>query len=200
METNNLSPVLAVAKIDLKKLPETVGSYVVCRVTGNLSNTFLGVYRKNFRGHRVKGVPFLAIEKGVKYNEAMANRNSHFIYTTNDEAVRRKRLLYPNKSDINRALITGFNFAVEFPNRGFGDGGIYNDHAADALLLEFSENKGELSIWLFEKMKFYAQSIFEKWCSQELALAVREDVACISTTYWGRQNLPPLPRKEAGND
>ena len=170
METNTIkNPICPIAQIDLKKDPRTLGSYLVYNQRGFVASSFLGVHKR--LPH--KGIPFLALEDKCKYNRAMADRYNFFIYTTNTEAVRRKRLEKPNAT---RALITGFNFDLEFPNRAYGDGGIYNDHGGDALLMEFDNRREKFTIWIFKDAKFYARSLFERWNAGNLVMVVKDDV------------------------
>jgi hypothetical protein len=58
--------------------------------------------------------------------------------------------------------VTGVNFAPEFPRLAFGD------YRADALLIEFSETWGRLTIRFFRGMKEAAQNLFQSWQAGEI--------------------------------
>lgn len=66
--------------------------------------------------------------------------------------------------------LTGVNFSVEYSGRTFGDD--KNIGRADGLLIEFSENREDLTIWVFDGQADTAETLFDRWTAGGLCMAV----------------------------
>lgn len=65
--------------------------------------------------------------------------------------------------------LTGVNFKTDCPNRTFGDD--KNIGRNDAILFEFSEDRQELTLYVFEGLADIVETLFERWAAGRLCLA-----------------------------
>jgi hypothetical protein len=104
---------------------------------------FPAQWAKNCKGGK-------AGEKYIGFRETVEHRPGHrqFRYTLERDSAR---------------VVTGFDFAPDFPRRAFGD------YGGDALLIEFSDDTQRLTIMFFKGQKHAAQALFQSWVAGETA-------------------------------
>jgi len=66
-------------------------------------------------------------------------------------------------------LISGLKFIPEFPNQAYG---VYKD---EALLIQLSEDKNKMTIWVFKGKGETSYSLFKEWVYGALTLTVETD-------------------------
>ena len=66
--------------------------------------------------------------------------------------------------------LTGVNFSLTYPNKTFGDN--KNIGGSDAILFEFSENRENLTMWIFKNQADNSETLFNKWTAGQLCMSV----------------------------
>ena len=94
------------------------------------------------------------------------------MYTKNEIVLNQRKQEKPNAT---KALITGFNVFSKFPGKTFGD---FN---GDALLIEYTPDCENYTIWIFSGMKTYARNLWENWVAGILDLTIKNKVFPVSS-------------------
>jgi len=66
-------------------------------------------------------------------------------------------------------LCTGLKSILEFPNQAYGA------YKGDAFLVQFSEDKNKITIWVFKGKGEIAYSLFQEWVYGNLTITVETD-------------------------
>jgi hypothetical protein len=131
--------------------PTAKDAYLFMRKTGMDIPALLGVYVRT-------GKEYVLADTTI-YQKQVGRQWQNSLYTKNKDAMKASGAK-------DKARISGYNLTPENPHRAFGD------YGNDALLIEFSKDGKELTLYFFKDMKAAAKSLFEAWTAGTLPLTV----------------------------
>ncbi|GMO27580.1 MAG: hypothetical protein Ta2B_08260 [Termitinemataceae bacterium] len=129
-----------------------------------------------------------AAAKGDKYIVYRPTVNIHPKHPELDNALSIKKEV-DGKQKV--AMFTGLHFGTTTPDKAWGDTANDLMKGNDAVLVQFTDNRQVITIYLFKDMKDAVLDLFNKWVNGEICLTVENDIVPLNegkkTPDWALQ-------------